>query len=69
MNVWSDVYMNATVYIELCCLMGPINRHTVAGTQTWVESRGEEYLGRKLDKFIEDLSHFYACVSLVFTLL
>ncbi len=51
MNVWSIVYMNETVYIEMCSLMGPIYRHTVAGTQTWVESRGEEYLGRKLDKF------------------
>jgi hypothetical protein len=45
--------------------MGLICRHTVAGTQTWVESRGEEYLGRKLDKFIEAQSLFYACASLV----
>jgi hypothetical protein len=50
--------MNKTVYLEFCCLMGPIYRHTVAGTQTWVESRGEEYLGRELDKFIEDQSLF-----------
>ena len=26
----------------------PITRHTVAGTQTWVETRGEEYLGREI---------------------
>ncbi len=53
-----------TVY-GIVCLMGPIYRHTVAGTQTWVESRGEEYLGRKLDQFIEEQSLFSACVSLV----
>jgi hypothetical protein len=51
MNVWNIVNMNGAVYMEFCCLMVPIYRHTVAGTQTWVESRGEEYLGRKLDKF------------------
>jgi hypothetical protein len=65
MNVWNIVYLNGTVYMELCCLMGSIYRHTVAGTQTWVESRGEEYLGRKLEKFIEAQSLFYACAALV----
>jgi hypothetical protein len=51
MNVWNIVYMNVNCVYGIVCLMGPIYRHTVAGTQTWVESRGEEYLGRKLDQF------------------